>query len=671
MSYYSKEYLMKLRSILLKNFRLIENQAINLETTGVATILVGPNNSGKTSVAEAIAAFVDPTGRGFSIDDFSALTHTQFRAFEAICSAEGDLPEELPPLPTVSMDLSISYADTPADNNVAGRLMMDLNETITEVGLRIEFAPAPLREVALAFRAALATDGELTLRDYLRAKLSTAYALRYSKLAADGTTELIPRDEVANLLQRLIRVDFLPAQRHMEDRESTQQATRLSRLLNSHYEHHYKTSQPDGYAALELVVKANANELTEKYKDAFAELKAALEVFGYAGTPELTIRAELSANTLFADNTRVYYTSELDAAGGAAAETYLLPERYNGLGFKNLIYMVLQLKAFRDEAADTEGPRPRIHLVIVEEPEAHLHPQMQTVFLSKAATFLQSAEPDGAQLIITTHSSHIVASSGFTPVRYFRRRGPRAVVKDLMAFKSGLTSSEDKEAFEFVTQYLTVVRCDLFFCDKAIMVEGAVERLLLPKMIELVATPGLDLTRSYLSVVEVGGAYAHIFKDFLKFLQVPTLVITDLDAVGDDKKKCRVAGGTSTSNATLKQWLPKKTPLADIRGSTDAERTDGLIRVTFQVPEVAGGDCARSFEEAFCYANAPWLIANKAKLRGTGGLFTQADEAVLVAAAYELTFPKVDFALDLMLNPGWQTPKYIGDGLNWLAGQTA
>ena len=53
---------MKLKSILLKNFRLIEEQTINLETTGAATILVGPNNSGKTSVAEAIAAFLDPTG---------------------------------------------------------------------------------------------------------------------------------------------------------------------------------------------------------------------------------------------------------------------------------------------------------------------------------------------------------------------------------------------------------------------------------------------------------------------------------------------------------------------------------------------------------------------------------------------------------------------------------
>jgi putative ATP-dependent endonuclease of the OLD family len=662
---------MKLRSISLKNFRLIEDQLINLETAGAATILVGPNNSGKTSVAEAIAAFLDFTGREFSVDDFSIRTHVQMAAFEQSCSEGDEIPDDLPDLPVLSMDLSMSYADTPADTNVASALMMDLDETLTTVALRIELTPAPLREVALAYRAAKVTNGKLTFLDYLRAKLSSTYTLRYSKLAADGTTEPIPRDEVPKLLERLIRVDFLPAQRHMEDRESTERATRLSRLLNSHYEHRYKVSQPDGYADLEMVVKTNAEQLTEKYEEAFAELKSSLAVFGYADTPQFTIRAELSASSVFANNTRVYYASEVESEDGAAATTHLLPERYNGLGFKNLIYIVLQLKAFRDQAAATEGPRPRIHLVIVEEPEAHLHPQMQTVFLDKAATFLESTSPEGAQLVITTHSSHIVASSGFAPVRYFRRAGSRALIRDLMAFKESLTTADEKAAFAFVTQYLTIVRCDLFFCDKAIMVEGAVERLLLPKMIKLVAAPDLDLTRSYVSVVEVGGAYAHVFKDFLKFLQVPTLVITDLDATDSARKKCRVANGISTSNATLKKWLPRKAPLDEIRAATDAERTDDVIRVAFQVPERSGGPCARSFEEAFCYANTDWLLANKGNLRGTEDLFTQPNATALEQAAYDIDFPKVDFAIDLMLNDGWKTPKYIADGLVWLAQQVA
>ena len=329
--------------------------------------------------------------------------------------------------------------------------------------------------------------------------------------------------------------------------------------------------------------------------------------------------------------------------------------------------MVLQLKAFRDEAQSPDGPHPRIHLVVIEEPEAHLHPQMQTVFLDKAQSFLETGKTGGAQLVITTHSSHIAASSGLTPIRYFRKSGSRTTVKDLMTFKGSRTSESQKQAYDFVAQYLTVTRCDLFFCDKAILIEGTVERLLLPRMLKLVADAGFDLTQAYLSVVEVGGAYAHIFREFIQFLEVPTLIITDLDFVDAQRKKCPVAAGISTSNATLKSWLPGKAALMDIRAAKPEELTDGSTHVAFQVPEKDGGRCGRSFEEAFCYANPDWLIANKDSLIGTGELFDYASATDLENSAYDISFPKVDFAIDLILNSGWKTPLYITNGLKWLS----
>ena len=329
--------------------------------------------------------------------------------------------------------------------------------------------------------------------------------------------------------------------------------------------------------------------------------------------------------------------------------------------------MVLQLKAFRDEANNSDGPRPRVHIVIVEEPEAHLHPQMQTVFLQKAQSFLDLGAPDGAQLVITTHSSHIVASSSFAPIRYFRRKGSRAVVKDLMAFKGTRQNEDQQTAFEFVVQYLTVTRCDLFFCDKAILIEGTVERLLLPRMLKLAAIAGDDLTQAYLSIVEVGGAYAHVFREFIQFLEIPTLIITDLDSIDEARKKCPVAAGHSTSNATLKSWLPGKSDLVEVRAATPEQCTEGSIRVAYQVPEVDGGPCGRSFEESFCYANSEWLFANKTKLLGTREIFDQPTAGDLVNDAFGLTFPKVDFAIDLILNSGWKTPLYIADGLRWLS----
>lgn len=358
------------------------------------------------------------------------------------------------------------------------------------------------------------------------------------------------------------------------------------------------------------------------------------------------------------------------AGGDPPPPAYELPERYNGLGFKNLIYMVLQLKAYRDEVESGDGPRPRVHLIIVEEPEAHLHPQMQALFIDKADKFINPGGNGGAQLILTTHSPHIVANCGFSPVRYFRRRGPKVVVKDLLAFQATQTEPEQRAALQFLSQYLTLTRCDLFFCDKAILIEGAVERLLLPKMIAKAAVDGIgDLTSTYLAVVEVGGAYAHTFKNLMRFIEVPTLIVTDLDAIDGDRKKCPVAGGVSTSNATLKKWLPGKSVLGELLGATAEQKTEGGIQVAYQVAEAGHLPCARSFEESFIYANADWLMAEKAKLIGTGELLPGANADELRAQAFTTSLPKVDFALDLLVHGGWSTPKYIADGLVWLAAQ--
>ena len=80
----------------------------------------------------------------------------------------------------------------------------------------------------------------------------------------------------------------------------------------------------------------------------------------------------------------------------------------------------------------------------------------------------------------------------------------------------------------FPRRYLKLTHCDLFFADAAILVEGNVERLLLPLMIEKVAK---GLSAASLSVLEVGGAFGHRFRELIRFLGISTPVITDLDSV--------------------------------------------------------------------------------------------------------------------------------------------
>ncbi len=675
---------MKLSEIVIKNFRLLQDARMRLDTTGITTILVGPNNSGKTSTIEAMLAFLQRPIKQLSINDFSLGCRDAFKKFEIhvlpppAAAATGESPAAEPPplpaLPVLSLQLKFDYDDIGPDLALAGELLMDLEDASSTVTVEIRFGPANPQQLAQAYLND--RDDDQSFADYLAVTLHDHYKLDQFKLSPDGSqAERLPD---RGILQRLIRIDVVSAQRHIDDREEGSKATRLSTLLHAHYERRYKVDAPSDFKVLEKTLREQSTALGPQYVKAFDGLMKGLAKFGHPESPKLTVRAELSADGLFKDTTRVYYAAiaaaglPADGAAEAIDQAFELPERYNGLGFKNLIYIVLCLKSFREDVESDPEHRPRVHLVVVEEPEVHMHPQMQAVFVQKVSEFLAPAAGEtGVQLLLTTHSSHMAANCGFAPIRYFRRNKGTVEIKDLLSFEASAKTDSEKAAMEFLRKYLTTTRCDMFFADKLVFIEGQVERMLLPRLIAALEAALRDkLTSTYVCTVEVGGAYAHLFRKLIEFLQLPALVITDLDSIdGTTKKKTPVASGHASSNATLSKWLPGNAELPKLMAAGEAEKTSGRVRVAYQIAEAAGQPCARSFEEAFVYANAAWLLANKDKLLATGDTFTHADAAALTADAYAISLPKVDFALDLLANSGWATPKYIREGLEWLAKQ--
>jgi hypothetical protein len=114
--------------------------------------------------------------------------------------------------------------------------------------------------------------------------------------------------------------------------------------------------------------------------------------------------------------------------------------------------------------------------------------------------------------------------------------------------------------------------------------------------------------------VEVG-AYSHIFDSFLSFLGIKTLIITDIDSIGSDKKKCRVAVGSATSNASIKHFLKDKefnelktlnhaskilsNKILSKKDSVWVNDENGLICIAYQMEQ--DDYHARSFEDAFAF----------------------------------------------------------------------
>jgi predicted ATP-dependent endonuclease of OLD family len=380
-----------------------------------------------------------------------------------------------------------------------------------------------------------------------------------------------------------------------------------------------------------------------------------------------------------------------------AERKHELPELYNGLGFKNLIYMAIQAKHYHSQWMQTEKNRPLCQIIFIEEPEVHLHAQVQQTFITNIWEVIhQSAEAEAAadwlpQLIITTHSSHILDATEFGKVRYFRRchltgDEPTATkilnatqVHSLRDFLPNAVIIENDEttrdeALEFLKRYLRLTHCDLFFADAAVIVEGAVEKLLMPTIIDKAAS---RLRTSYLTILEIGGAYAHRFDELLSFLRIPYLIITDLDSVEHTRNHpaCRAdTAGALTSNATLKQFL-RVNSVAELIALTNEQKisADKNRYITFQ-SDVNVADAGtefnmrpRTLEEAFVYENFGFYRDEKFKL----GVTIPTDLVQAYDAIYKRiksdNFKKTDFAMSVLASKDdWQVPAYIVEGLNWL-----
>lgn len=720
---------MHLHSYRLRNFRRLKD--IHIELAPNISIFVGANNSGKTSATQALRMFV--VGSEFSVHDFHS---SCWREFEI--AGDTDESADAPPsLPTISLDL---WFQAGADNlHRVIDLLPSLDWENSLLGLRVELAPRDEKSLLANYREAKSqgasklapptdaspvyTPWPTSLVDYLSKRLSAEYELRYYILdRAHFDDQLCPVAGYrpariglekgrtgGQVLKSLIRIDCLHAQRHLSDAASNGRAEDLSKRLSRFYKRNLELREDD-HSALQALAASEA-QLNEHLGRVFEPTLKRLSHLGYPGftNPRLVIKSALNPTTIMTQDARVHYAlGDTDEAKGVT-----LPDSYNGLGFKNLIYIVVELLDFHAHWLEEGDERPPLHLIFIEEPEAHLHAQLQQVFIRRVLDLLKLEGEDAtdyfSQVVVTTHSPHILYERGFTPIRYFRRveggLAQRSEVLNLSAFYNRVGAKDG----DFLVRYLKLTHCDLFFADAAILVEGNVERLLLPVMIEKEAS---QLQSACLSILEVGGAYAHRFRELIEFLGITTLVITDLDSVcppaGDDSgsddeedaedgedgqpakkaQACLVGTpGAMTSNQTLRQWLPQKAEISALLAASKEERTQvptiatqARVRVAYQgeTDVTWNGETAslagRTLEEAFALENLAWTQDNAQKHLGLriGKNSTLALDVLAVrlyARVKGSGFNKTNFALGVLTEgtEAWKVPSYIADGLHWLA----
>lgn len=228
-----------------------------------------------------------------------------------------------------------------------------------------------------------------------------------------------------------------------------------------------------------------------------------------------------------------------------------------GLGSNNLLFMACELLLLGSETED-------FPLLLIEEPEAHLHPQRQlrlTQFLQDQAG-IERADGQKIQIIVTTHSPNLASAI---------RLDNLVMLQDGRAFPLAKEKTELSESdYRFLERFLDVTKANLFFARGVVIVEGDGENILLPTLARLI---GRDFAEHGVSIVNVGHTglrrFAKIFqrrepiKDGL--INIPVACIADMDVMPDCAPVIigKVEDGEAWPEKGSRRWRAKSDFTAD------------------------------------------------------------------------------------------------------------
>ncbi|MCG9066262.1 AAA family ATPase [Laribacter hongkongensis] len=202
----------------------------------------------------------------------------------------------------------------------------------------------------------------------------------------------------------------------------------------------------------------------------------------------------------------------------------------NGLGFNNLIFMAVVLSEL------TKNPDSCYRGLIVEEPEAHLHPQLQAVLLQYLESIKSVDGEKPVQLFVTSHSPNFASIANLESLVCLVDEGGSVAT----FFPRDVEFAKGKR--EKLERYLDVTRAELFFARRVIFVEGAAELMMVDALAKRI---GCDLRQHGVSLISVEGlnfdSFLPLFGD--KALKIPVAVLTDADPVAP--KPAKKADGTA------------------------------------------------------------------------------------------------------------------------------
>ena len=575
----------------------VQNDCVEVDVASDTTLIIGKNNAGKTTIITALDNLINHSN-AFGANDFNYRYLQEYLAGYDICN---------PPLwaPYIEFVLTIGLEEDSNDrisNLIPFMLVEDIEDSELDICIRYEVEDFVYFQSEMKDLYSEGKDKN-AFSKFINLLHSTDYVLKYY----DKNMNKIDVDfKLSNLMElQCVKANHLKNDHCLTDA--------FNNIINYRYDHIFQKEKKEVTKELEKINHELTENITKNHTDVIRSVLKKLISMERMG---VDLSADITFDKLMKDLIKYEYIED-DAN---------IPENQFGLGYTNLVMIIAAIMDYMERYPESSF-NSKINLISIEEPETFMHPQMQELFIKNIneaiRVLLFSKNKDvNSQIIITTHSSHILNSkihsnNTFNNICYLYEDKRNAAVTNLNNKKVMPNKDEDEksEAFKFMKKHIKYKISELFFSDAAMFVEGFAEDMIIPYYIE----KREGLRKHYISIFNINGAHGFLYKRLIEALGIPVLIITDLDIQRNEES------GETDGQEEGKEKVYKQISCLDNKKTTNAtiidiyEKEDisaipihiekGNLYLTYQ-GEI-NGYYATSFEEAFILTNYDNEITNE------------------------------------------------------------
>lgn len=325
----------------------------------------------------------------------------------------------------------------------------------------------------------------------------------------------------------LVQCIYLPPLRDAESKLSNGRQSRLSKLLKALNRKQLKQCRKDDKlhpleASLKNFNESLATDDKLSIKDANKLITENLtKAIGHHFGQKTSIQFAESDFTKISESLTLMFFPDLSAED----QKLFRDLSQNSLGYNNLLYIASIMAELTLDEEDED--QPIFKLLLIEEPEAHLHPQLQIRLLTHLKSV--AAKNKNVQVIVTTHSTVLASSVELESIIHLSK-SPEPVATPLRTCGLPTASSQ------FINRWLDVTKSNLLFANGVILVEGIAEQMMIPTLAKIVLKEQTEGRNSLedlgVSTINLNGIY---FKHFMQlYCNVSKSDDTEEEAVGEN-----------------------------------------------------------------------------------------------------------------------------------------